>query len=78
LLGKLGEGFAGFSDFRRRCDFRGGGDSDADRSAGPRRARDSWHGGRPRRWEGTRGCWPGCGWCRRDSRHARRGEREGR
>jgi hypothetical protein len=23
------------------------------------------------------GCWPGCGRCQRDSRHARRGEREG-
>jgi hypothetical protein len=44
---------------------------------GPRRARDSRHGGRPRRWEGMRGCWPGCGRCRRDSRYARRGEREG-
>jgi hypothetical protein len=28
---------------------------------GPRCARDSRHGGRPRRWEGTRGAGPGAG-----------------
>jgi hypothetical protein len=60
----------------RRRGFRDGGDSEADRPAGPRRAWDSWHGGRPRRWESTRGCWSGGGRCRRDSRHAHRGERE--
>jgi hypothetical protein len=59
----------------RRRDLRDGGDGEADRPSGPRRARDSRHGGRPQRWEGTRGCWPGCGQCRRDSRYARRGER---
>jgi hypothetical protein len=81
LLGKLGEGFCGiFPISGRRRVFRDGGDGgdgEADRPAGPRRSRDSRHGGRPRRWEGAHGCWPGCGRCRRDSRHARRGEREG-
>jgi hypothetical protein len=52
FLGKSGEkvlrGF--FSISGRRRDFRGGGDGEADRPAGPRRARDSRHGGRPRRW----------------------------
>jgi hypothetical protein len=79
MLGKLEEGFCGiFPISERRRIFRDGGDGEADQPAGSRRARDSWHGGRPRCWEGTRGCWPGCGRCRRDSRHARRGEREGR
>jgi hypothetical protein len=74
LLGKLGEGFLWvFRFFGRRRDFWDGGDGEADRPAGPRRARDSRHGGRPRRWGGTRGCWLECGRCRRDSRHARRG-----
>jgi hypothetical protein len=67
----------GFPISRRRCDFWDGGDGEADQPAGPRRARDSRHGGRPRRWGGTRGCRLECGRCRRDSRHARRGwERE--
>jgi hypothetical protein len=76
LLGKLGEGFCGiFPISGRRRVFRDGGDGEADRPSGPRHARDSRHGGRPRRWKGTRGCWPGR--CRRDSRYARRGDREG-
>jgi hypothetical protein len=42
LLGKLGERFCGiFPVFRRRRVFRDGGDGEADRSSGPRRARDS-------------------------------------
>jgi hypothetical protein len=76
LLGKLGEGFRGiFSISGRRRVFRDGGDGEADRPSGPQRARDSRHGGRPRHWEGTCGCWPGR--CRRDSRYARLGDREG-
>jgi hypothetical protein len=43
-----------FRFFGRRRDFRNGGDGEADRSAGPRRARDSRRGGRPRCWGGTR------------------------
>jgi hypothetical protein len=78
MVRRLGGGFLrGFMISGRWRDFRDGGDGEADRPAGPRRARDTRHGGRPRRWEGMRGCWPGCGRCRRDSRHARRGEREG-
>jgi hypothetical protein len=74
MVRKLGgRVFAGFYDSRRRRDFRDGGDGEGDRPAGPRRAQDSRHGGRPRRWEGTCECWPGCGRCRRDSRHVRRG-----
>jgi hypothetical protein len=77
IVRKIGEGFLWcFMISGRRRGFRDGGDGEADRPAGPRRARDSRHGGRPRRWEGTRGCWSRCGRCRRDSRHARRGERE--
>jgi hypothetical protein len=71
LLGKLGgKVLRGIPNSGRRRDFRDGGDGEADRPAGPLRARDSQDGGRPRRWGGTRGCWPECG---RDSRHARRG-----
>jgi hypothetical protein len=75
LLGKLREGFVGF--FRLsgcRRDFRDGGDGEADRPAGPRRERDS----RP---VADRGVGKVCRGatevrCRRESRHARRGERE--
>jgi hypothetical protein len=74
LLGKFGERvLRGFPISGRRRDFRDGGVGEADRPAGPRRARDSRHGGRLRRWGGMRGCWPECGRCRRDSRHTRRG-----
>jgi hypothetical protein len=60
MLGKLEEGFCGiFPVSGRRRVFRDGGDGEADRPAGPWRARDSRHGGRPRRWEGVHGCWPG-------------------
>jgi hypothetical protein len=59
ILGRIGE--KGRKDsggifwvFRCRRDFRNGGDGEADRPAGPRRARDSRHGGRPRRWGGMR------------------------
>jgi hypothetical protein len=46
LLGELGEGFCGiFPIPGRRRVFRDGGDGEADRPAGPRRARDSRHGG---------------------------------
>jgi hypothetical protein len=45
----------GFTISGRRRDFRDGGDGEADRPAGPRRARDSRHGGRPRRWEARMG-----------------------
>jgi hypothetical protein len=51
-----GKVLRGFPISGRRRDFRDGGDGEADRPAGPRRARDSRHGGRPRRWGGTRGC----------------------
>jgi hypothetical protein len=62
MLGKLGGSvLRGFPISRRRRDFRDGGDGEADRPAGPRCARDSRHGGRPRRWGGTRGCFPGAG-----------------
>jgi hypothetical protein len=62
LLGKLGEGFCGiFPISGRRRDLRDGGDGEADRPSGPRHARDSRHGGRPRRWEGTRGAGLGAG-----------------
>jgi hypothetical protein len=51
LLGNLGRRvLRGFPTSGRRRDFRDGGDGEADRPAGPRRARDSRHGGRPRRW----------------------------
>jgi hypothetical protein len=50
-----GRVFAGFSGQR---DFRDGGDGEADRPAGPWRARDSRHGGRPRCWGGTRWAMP--------------------
>jgi hypothetical protein len=43
-----------FCFFGRRCDFREGGDGEADRPARPRRARDSWRGGQPRCWGDTR------------------------
>jgi hypothetical protein len=77
LLGKLREGFVGF--FRlsgRRRVFRGDGDGEADRLAGPRRARDS----RP---VADRGFGKACRGaavvrCRRKARHALRGERERR
>jgi hypothetical protein len=50
FLGKLEEGFLwSFRLFGRRPDFRDGGAGEADRPAGPRRARDSRRGGRPRR-----------------------------
>jgi hypothetical protein len=56
FLGKLEEGFLWvFRFFGRRRKFRNGGDGEVDRPAGPRRARDSRRGGRPRRWGGTRG-----------------------
>jgi hypothetical protein len=52
FLGKLEEGFLWvLRFFGRRRKFRDGGDGEA----GPRRARDSRRGGRPRRWGGTRG-----------------------
>jgi hypothetical protein len=58
ILGKLGGrrkgNLAGFSSFGRQHDFRDGGDDEADRLAGPRRARDSRRGGRQRCWGGTR------------------------
>jgi hypothetical protein len=43
--------FCGFLGYRRQ--FRDDGDGEADRPAGPRRARDSRRGGRPRCWGGT-------------------------
>jgi hypothetical protein len=55
LLGKLGGRILrGFPVFGCQRDFRDGGDGEADWSAGPRRARDSRRGGRPRCWGGTR------------------------
>jgi hypothetical protein len=75
LLGKLGEGFYGsFPISGRRLVFRDGGDGEAGRSSGPRRMRDS----RP---VADRDVGKACGGaagvrCRRESRHARRGERE--
>jgi hypothetical protein len=55
FLGKLEEGFLWvFRFFGCRGDFRDGGDGEVDRPAGPRRARDSRRGGRPRCWGGTR------------------------
>jgi hypothetical protein len=72
LLGKFGKGFAGFSG-RQRI-FRDSGDGEADRSPGQRRARDSRpvadrDVGKARRGAaGVR--------CRREMRHACRGERE--
>jgi hypothetical protein len=76
LLGKLGRGFAGvFSRFfgRRRI-FRDGGDGEVDRSPGPRRARDS----RPVADRDVGKARKGAAEvrCRRESRHARWGERE--
>jgi hypothetical protein len=44
----------GFPGFGRPRDFRDGGDGEADRPVGLRRARDSWRGGQQRRWGGTR------------------------
>jgi hypothetical protein len=38
----------------RQRDFQDDGDGEADWPAGPRRARDSQRGGRPRCWKGTR------------------------
>jgi hypothetical protein len=56
MLGKLGgrrkRNFAGFPDFWHPRDFRDGGDGEADRPVGPRRAWDSRCGGRQRRWGG--------------------------
>jgi hypothetical protein len=43
-----------FRFFGRQRDFWDGGDGDADRPAGPRRARDSRRGGQPRCWGDTR------------------------
>jgi hypothetical protein len=75
LLGKLGRVLRGFSRFfgRRRI-FRDGGDGEADRSPGPRGARDS----RPVADRGVGKARRGAAEmrCRRNSRHARRGERE--
>jgi hypothetical protein len=49
------KGFCGvFRFFGCHCDFRDGGDGEADRPAGPRHARDSRRGGRQQRWGGTR------------------------
>jgi hypothetical protein len=46
--------FADFSGFfRYQRQFRDDGDGEADRPAGPRRARDSQRGGRSRCWGGT-------------------------
>jgi hypothetical protein len=58
----------------RRRDFRDGGDGEADRLAGPRRARDS----RPVADRGVGKARRGAAVvrCRRKMRHARRGERE--
>jgi hypothetical protein len=57
-----------------RCDFRDGGDGEAGRASGPRRARDS----RPVADRGVGKVRKGAAVvrCRRDSRHACRGERE--
>jgi hypothetical protein len=57
-----------------RRDFRAGGDGEADRPAGPRRVRDS----RPVADRGVGKARRGVAVvrCRRESRHARRGERE--
>jgi hypothetical protein len=44
--------FSGFLGYRRQ--FQDGGDGEADRPVGPRRARDSRRGGRPRCWGDTR------------------------
>jgi hypothetical protein len=75
LLGKLGEGFVGFFRFpRRRRDFRGGGDGEADRLAGPRRARDSQPVADRGFGKARRGA--AVVRCRRKVRHALRGERE--
>jgi hypothetical protein len=63
----------GFPVSGRQRDFRDGGDGEADWRAGPRRARDSRRGGRPRYWAARDGRRPECGRCRLDSRHARRG-----
>jgi hypothetical protein len=73
LLGKLREGFAGvFPLSGCRRDSRDGGDGEADRPAGPRRARDS----RPVADRGVGKAHRGATEvrCRRESRHARRGE----
>jgi hypothetical protein len=43
-----------FRFFGRQRDFRDSGDGEADRPAGPQRARDSRRGGRPRCWGDTR------------------------
>jgi hypothetical protein len=72
LLRKIGKGFAGFSG-RRRI-FRGGGEGEADRSPGPRRARDSLPVANRDIGKARRGAADVR--CRRESRHARRGERE--
>jgi hypothetical protein len=54
-----GKDFCGvFRFFGRQRDFRDGGDGEADRPAGPWRARDSRRGGRPRCWGGTRQAMP--------------------
>jgi hypothetical protein len=76
IVRKIGKGFCGgFSwFFGRRRIFRDGGDGEANRSLGPRRARDSRpvadrDVGKARRGVADVRC-------RRESRHARRGERE--
>jgi hypothetical protein len=77
LLGKLREGFAGvFPLSGCRRDSRDGGDGEADRPAGPRRARDS----RPVADRGVGKVRRGATEvrCRRESRHARRGESGGK
>jgi hypothetical protein len=73
LEGRGEKDFAGFSCFGCQRDFRDGGDGEADWLAGPRHARDSRRGGRQQRWGGMRWQRPGCGRCRWDSRHTRRG-----
>jgi hypothetical protein len=62
MVRKLGgRVFAGFYESRRWRDFRNGGDGEADRPAGPRRAQDSRQGGRPRRWKARVSAGPGVG-----------------
>jgi hypothetical protein len=75
LLGKLGEGFAGvFPISGCQRVFRAGGDGEADRPAGPRRARDSRPVADRSVGKARRGAAEVR--CRRESRHAHRGERE--
>jgi hypothetical protein len=62
MLGKLEEGFCGiFPVSGRRRVFRDGGDGEADRPAGPRRARDSRHGGDRGVGKARVGAGPGAG-----------------